>query len=233
MVALTQQQLGSLDNYIRQHFVAVLTDELRASYTTLLQPLPQPLTQRMVSRLIRHAETRYGLEQQTALATYLHYCCAIAPNFDQQPAIRKALNDPTRYPDDIPAQLADEISPWVWRYADEQADLTAWFDDSPTGIDDRCMARYAWALPIQAAKQTEADMKRQLTLAREQARTLQISDEDGLIAVMVCQELFGPSFTAQRQPRWLSTITNTQQLPPVLRSSSLRGCLELDCGIFI
>lgn len=233
MVALTAQQLDTLDRYVNQRFVATLAAELVAIYTTLLQPLPLPLVQRMVSRMIDHAETAYGIAQQNALTTYLHYCYAIGPNFDQQPAIRKALTDVTEYPDDIPSQLPDKISPKVWRLAEEQADLNAWFDNSPTGIADRCMARYAWALPAHASKQTEAEINSHLLLAREQARALKIADEDGLIAVMVCQRVLGPAFTTLHQPHWISPICDSRQLPVVLRSATLRGCLELDYGIFI
>lgn len=233
MVSLTASQLEALDRYVNQRFVSTLTDELCATYPMLLQPLPRPLAQRMVSHMIYYAETSFGIAQQVGLTTYLHYCCAISPSFDRQPAIRAALLDSSEYPDDVPSTLADKISPRVWRSAEEQADLNVWFENTPVGIDDRCVARYAWALPARASTQTEAYIKGHLALAREQSRSLHINDEDGLIAVMVSQELFGPAFTAQRQPHWIAAISDSQQLPAVLRSATLRGCLELDYGIFI
>ncbi len=235
MLTLSEQQLHLLDTQARTKFAALLTSQLQADYPELFQPLPPALAQRMVARKIDYAQDRYSIEFQSALTTYLHYCCAIAPNFDEQPDIQAMLDDLSHYPDDIPDLLADKASEDAWAEAEANAQRSGWFDNADeTQHNDHIAARTCWALATIATRQDHTQqfaddtaLTSFIAQAIQTARQQHITDTKGIIAFAVCQHVFGRQFYQQHATPWISSIFNDPAVLPSLRGFALVGCVEL------
>ncbi|MFZ6747630.1 hypothetical protein [Undibacterium sp. Ren11W] len=244
MITITFDQLRLLDSDIRHKFAVKLSTQLRADYTDLFAPLPPALTQRMVARKIDYAEERYEIHFQSALTTYLHYCCAIGPAFDTQSEIQSVLDDLSLYPDDIPDLLPDRVSDQGWEEADQQArknGKSAWFDATPKGLSDEVAARFCWAKHASnletlhqespTNETADADLTAYITKAMQAARTHQINDATGMAAFAFCMDVLGADFIRLHGKAWVPAVFHDTAILPVLRSATLVGCTELEWRI--
>ncbi|MFA5983573.1 MAG: hypothetical protein WC782_06125 [Methylococcaceae bacterium] len=235
MLTLTQHQLDQLDAEARSQFAALLTGQLQADYPALFQPLPQALAQRMVAHKIDYAEERYDIHFQSALTTYLHYCCAIGPKFDEQPEIQGMLDNLSHYPDDIPDLLADEASEAAWSEADDNARRSHWFGQDGSQLNGHIAARTCWALADIANKQSniqpitdDATLTNFIATAIQTARQQQITDAKGITAFAVCQHVFGKHFYQQQSKDWVALIFTDSSMLPWLRGTALALGVELE-----
>jgi hypothetical protein len=69
---------------------------------------------------------RYGFTKETSVAAYAALMFLVAPNFDEQPAIREALGDPKLSPDARIEKIFSLTKEADWDAAGERANPAAW-----------------------------------------------------------------------------------------------------------
>ena len=74
-----------------------------------------------VQRALQH-----GFRQETSVAAFAALMFLVAPNFDEQPAIRAALSMPGLTPDDCMEMLLSKTAEQDWEAAGAMADESAW-----------------------------------------------------------------------------------------------------------
>jgi len=231
MITLSPQQLNVLDSQVKEAFATKLTHTLIATYPALFTPLPVELAQRLVAAKISYAETRYQLRFQSALSTYLHYCCAIGARFDQQAEIQGLL-DGVDYPDDMPNRLADKVSEQAWDEAEQSASFQDWLDSTALNLHDKVTARYCWALAnTNDAIPTGPALGSFIRNSIRTAKQHHIVDESGCVAFAVCQTRLGKDFYSQQALPWVPIVFNDPEILPFLRGLTLAGCTELEWSL--
>lgn len=238
MINLTHRQIQALNADTRAKFAAILTAQLQKDYPELFAPLPFELAIRMVAGKIDYVGERYQIHFQSALATFLHFCCTIGPGFDHQGDIQTALDDLTQYPDDIPNQLPAIIRKQAWVDSERLSKRHHWFDSNKSDITDHIAARTCWALAeisrqryIAQLNSNDSDLTDFIAQSVQAAEKHEITDPKGITAFAVCQSLWGNEFYKQHQKPWIAPIFNDPAIKPWLRSSALAGSVELEWNI--
>ena len=250
MLKLDPGQMHLLDRRARERFRSLLSAQLRAAYPALWTPLPIALAERIVGARIDHAQERYDIHFQSALTTFLHYCCSFGAHFDRQPAIEAVLDDPTLFPDDIPDLLPARAGDAAWAAALHDARRSDWLDR--LAQPDRVAARYCWALheqqrrtstyPTEDRADDRADdraedpaeypaLREHIAASIAAAQQHRIGDDAGLAAFALCRTLLGREFDKGDGKPWVRPIFNDPAILPALRGATLAGCAELEWAL--
>jgi hypothetical protein len=94
-----------------------------------LRNLHRTVVADMVRVALRRAR-RYGIYDQRALAAFVALMFAVAPNFDQHPAVRAILRDSQSGADRAVLLLLARLSPDEWNDVRRSYDESAWMEAS-------------------------------------------------------------------------------------------------------
>lgn len=108
------------------HFVARLIEHLRAEHAITVLRYPPPLVEEMVWNGLARARS-YGIEWEAPLAAFIVLMFEFAPNFDEHPAARAVLRDPSLPANARVYALNDRLTDRHWEEMVEGCDMDAWF----------------------------------------------------------------------------------------------------------
>ena len=229
MLVVSETTQEALADYARPAFAARLREPLAARYADILARFPQNVQAQMVNHMLGRAEL-WGLKQQRSCLAFCEFMLKIAPNFDEEPEIRAALQRgaPTR--DMAIVSLPDDASEAAWGRAQmRRSNLPLFIPPELVGapILDQTVA----ALPVVLFDRPPQPSAR---VAVEQAlATVQNLGMRGLadapLVVCVCRAFWGPDF--MNQP-WGQVLLR-EHFPPELVLSALRLRLAQDYGRYV
>lgn len=125
MLLVRPDQLEEMEVAARHSLVQRIEGYLRTRHADCLAPFPPHVVPRMIERGIARAQ-RNGLTWQSSIALFVSTMFRIAPNFDEYPSIRGALQRGEGTADERMLALIDRIRPADWRGALKRYDLSAW-----------------------------------------------------------------------------------------------------------
>lgn len=137
MMTLRQAQMNAFQTAADDGFFRRCAAQLREKYPTLTDELTHELLGKMVGQGIARARA-HGFTWESSLFQFLELMLAIAPNFDEVPAIRDRLRDASGSEQDRMARLMDSTSFSEWQQAARGFDPGAWGIDvnqHPTLLD--------------------------------------------------------------------------------------------------
>lgn len=130
MIKLRSEQLDHMQQQDPERFVAQIAEHLRELHETTF---PDSTLQRMVKLGLARARS-HGLHSDAQLLAFVSLMYEIAPNFDQQPLIRRILED-TSQPIDVRWELlfddsAELLAAWDQADTGDFYDGTVWFPEA-------------------------------------------------------------------------------------------------------
>lgn len=88
-------------------------------------PVPEPELDERIRTGIRRAAA-YGISELAGIAAFVSLMFDIAPNFDEQPGIARALNNTSLHPNTRMSQLVLDTTEDDWQQAVVRYDPAAW-----------------------------------------------------------------------------------------------------------
>lgn len=228
MLSVSPQAQGALADMARPAFAARLREPLAAAYPTILSRFPPHVQARIIGNMLERAR-RWRLTGQAASLAFCELMLKIAPNFDEEPDLRRWLERGYPTPDRALTTLPDEAPEEAWERARRNRSVLGLFipvDLIGAPVLDQTVA----ALPLVLYDRPPQPSAR---IAVEQA--LPSVQEMGLrgladapLVVCVCRAMWGADFL--RQP-W-AVVVARERFPPELVLSALRLRLAQDNGRF-
>jgi hypothetical protein len=105
--------------------VSVVIEHLHRESRPLVERIPRPRLEAMIRGGLARARGR-GLASAPDLAAFVSLMFEIAPNFDDHPAIGRALDDPGGERDGRVPRLLAAVPDEAWREAEARYDAKAW-----------------------------------------------------------------------------------------------------------
>jgi hypothetical protein len=135
MLKIRSEQIEAFQPVADAQFVRRIVDHLRKRQSsavvrlpqgpTLIFRLPDALIHRMVQAGVARARS-YGLTWESSITGFVVLMFRVAPNFDQYPAINRALTDEHVAPDARIQKLLEVTTSSDWWEAKERYDPTVW-----------------------------------------------------------------------------------------------------------
>jgi hypothetical protein len=135
MLKIRSEQIEAFQPVADAQFVQRIVDYLRKRQSstvvrlpqgpTLIFRLPDALLRKMVQDGVSRARS-YGLTWESSITGFVVLMFRVAPNFDQHPAINRALTDEQMAPDARIQKLLEVTTSADWWEAKERYDPTVW-----------------------------------------------------------------------------------------------------------
>lgn len=125
MMTLRQAQMNAFQTAADDGFFRRCATQLREKYPALTVGLTNELLGKMVAQGITRARA-HGFSWESSSFQFLELMLAIAPNFDEVPAIRDRLRDVSGTEQDRMARLMDTTTFSEWQQAAREYDPGAW-----------------------------------------------------------------------------------------------------------
>lgn len=109
-------------------FVSLIVDHLQQESPELVRDLPVPELREMVANGLVRARG-HGLRADGDLMAFVSVMFETAPNFDEHPAIRRVLQDPSIPPNERLDAIFTRVPGRAWEEAEQRYDAGAWFPD--------------------------------------------------------------------------------------------------------
>ncbi len=133
MLIIRPEQLQRLDEYAEEEFIKSLMANVREVHGELVEDLDDKELYRFVKVAVARARS-HGLTYESSIGAFVGLMFEFAPNFDEQPAIRKMLSDERLPPDDRIDLVVEAASEQDWTEAELLYDDNAWLE--PNSNDD-------------------------------------------------------------------------------------------------
>lgn len=135
MISLRYDQVHQYLQQDEAAFVEAILREVRKAHPTWRQT--DAMLRDSIQVGIRRARGN-GLRSDKHLAEFVLIMCEVAPNFDQQPDIRRMLDDSRFTIEQRWENLFDDAFDSAWAEADQPAflDMNAWFDEPPKDLSE-------------------------------------------------------------------------------------------------
>jgi hypothetical protein len=116
VLQISKRSLAALEQSSLRGFAVRLTANLLEDYPDELGPYPKETRPRIVANMVDRARARWKLQSQEAITSYCELMLSVAPNFDEDPDIQRALRaEPD--PDSSIFQLTNVVHDRVWKHA--------------------------------------------------------------------------------------------------------------------
>jgi hypothetical protein len=125
MMTMRQPQMDAFQTVADEGFFRRCAAQLREKYPQLTHELTHELLGQMVEQGVARARA-HGFSWESALFQYLELMLAIAPNFDEVPAIHGRLHDASGTDLDRMVRLMDTTTFSEWQQAARDHDPGAW-----------------------------------------------------------------------------------------------------------
>lgn len=132
MLKIRDDQFGAFLPKEEQELVDFIVEHLYAEHRRYVAPLPPDDLRQMVVNGMRRARG-HGLDTAATLASFVALMFVIAPNFDEQPAIRAGLDDTSVPPDQRIDKMMERVPDSAWDEAERNYDADAWFAGASEG----------------------------------------------------------------------------------------------------
>ncbi len=128
MLRISKEQRDAFLLHDRKVFIEFMVEYLQEESPGLIDRIePEALREMIANGLARGRS--HGLKSAYVLASFISVMFSIAPNFDEQPDIRRALRDERVPEDQRMSQLFDTVPDRAWDEAEKQYDPNAWFPE--------------------------------------------------------------------------------------------------------
>ena len=125
LLSLTESQLLECAEAIERDLVKIVYWHLRGSHAKSVQFLSTETLQSRISYALDRAR-RYNLVSVSDMVGYVSLMFEVAPNFDEHPSVRQALEDPTAPPLAKMQYLSSQIPESVWQEVVLNFDRNFW-----------------------------------------------------------------------------------------------------------
>lgn len=125
MITVRQAQMNALQSAADEDFLRRCAEQLRERYPALTNELTNELLGKMVKQGIARARG-HGLTWESSLFQFLELMLAIAPGFDDVPAIHARLQDVSGTDLDRMARLMNNTTFSEWQQAAQEYYPGAW-----------------------------------------------------------------------------------------------------------
>lgn len=115
-----------------EEFIDFIIEHLQDESPELIYRIPHDTLREMIHNGLKRAKG-HGLSSPEDLTAFVSVMFEIAPNFDEQPDIRRVLRD-----ENVPANerfdsIFERVSDEAWEEADQNYDYEAWFPELKNG----------------------------------------------------------------------------------------------------
>jgi hypothetical protein len=135
MFTISREQLEPFGAAAEEGFERRLADHLRRNHhgvkvelpsgPTMVGQLPEPVLRGLIRAAVARGR-RYGLLNESSISAFVVLTFVVAPNFDDQPAIRRVLTDDNVAADWRVNRLWVQTSPRDWEEAKKGYDPGRW-----------------------------------------------------------------------------------------------------------
>jgi hypothetical protein len=101
---------------------------LHENHAEAIDRFPDDILREMVGNGVKRGRS-HGLTWESSLTHFVALMFEIAPNFDEHPAIRRVLHEPSVPPDERMDLLTEKVSGKEWEEARQSYDRNTWFPD--------------------------------------------------------------------------------------------------------
>ena len=130
MLRITERQNKAFLLANPDALVRLVQQELRENHRELVERLDPLSFHEMVVNAVARARRR-GLTDPEDLASFAVLSFVVAPNFDQHPRVRKALEQARGRTPPVMLDVVAAIPDDVWEEAGATYDAAAWFSEEP------------------------------------------------------------------------------------------------------
>jgi predicted nuclease with TOPRIM domain len=128
MLRISKKQMHAFLTGDESRFIAFLLTQLRRECRDLVRDIdPESLREMVVNGLVRARS--HGLNSATDLTAFVSIMFEIAPNFDEQPDIRRALQDESVPRESRFSVMLERVPEGAWEEAERNRRMEAWFPE--------------------------------------------------------------------------------------------------------
>lgn len=128
MFKVPRSQLDAMLQIDENSFVSFIIEHLGQESPELIDGISTETLREMVSNGLARGRS-HGLRNSGDLTAFVSVMFEIAPNFDEQPAIRRALGDETIPIDERFDSIFERVPDTAWTEAARDYDPDAWFPE--------------------------------------------------------------------------------------------------------
>ena len=128
MLEIRKEQSDAFLLNDEEKLVEFIIEHLQEESPELIDRIPADGLQEMVQNGLVRASS-HGLRSLENLTAFVSVMFEIAPNFDEQPEIKRMLCDPTFSPEERFDLIFDKVSEKAWEEAEQRYDHEAWFPE--------------------------------------------------------------------------------------------------------
>ncbi|MBI3683006.1 MAG: hypothetical protein HY235_21755 [Acidobacteria bacterium] len=122
---LRKEQLEAMRAASDKILIERIVKHLRSQCTAEVTGVSEEVLRKRVVGGVKRARS-YGMKWESSLMSFVVLMFHIAPNFDEQPNIRRALTDESRKPDERMQDIESCATTDDWKQAKAKADPKAW-----------------------------------------------------------------------------------------------------------
>jgi hypothetical protein len=131
MLVIRPEQMKRLEEYVEDNFIRSLALTVRDEHGDMVDHQNDDELRKLVRVAVARAR-RHGLMFESSISVFVGLMFEFAPNFDEQPSIRKILSDESLPPDDRIDVVLEVASEEDWAEAERLYNEYAWFDIDTT-----------------------------------------------------------------------------------------------------
>jgi hypothetical protein len=131
MIRISKDQMDRFLVHDEQAFIDFIAQHLREEIPELVDEFPADSLRSLIASGLARARGHEFVRPED-LTAFVSIMFEIAPNFDEQPEIRKVLRDQSIPTDQRMDALFKKVSPEAWEEADLNYDAEAWYPELKT-----------------------------------------------------------------------------------------------------
>ncbi|MGR8932081.1 MAG: hypothetical protein ACU836_15730 [Gammaproteobacteria bacterium] len=219
-----------MQRHQEENFLEILRQHVQQAYPAYAEVSPRIMT-RLIGFGVERARD-YGFTWQSTLGQFVYLMAAIAPNFDQHPALHAVLVNPAIPIEKRPGSLIQRLPAGVWTDAEATASTIGWFmirDEFHLPPAERISSALLNALP-DTAKIQSGDRLKRVEQSIRTAEALGFTAEDQQWVFVAASLHYGDCFVSDLA--WAKE-TFVPAFPLQTQISLLRVRMALDAGIWI
>lgn len=232
MLKIGPKQTRAFDAQVEAAFIGELREALAAKYRQMLPSFPPVIQDQIVRNMVGRA-ARWGIEWQSSTLLFCEWMLSIAANFDDQPEIRRVLEEAGPGVDSIAKSLPDHVPDEVWQAAESQALDLPFFTPAEkllAPLDQRVAHAIPVALHDLAARSNPSALGRE---SCDLAVRLGLGgSEDAPLVLAACGFLYGADFYRSKALSWTGDVFRPENSCRT-RVAMLKCRIAMDHGRYV
>lgn len=232
MLKISSQQWAIFERHAVESFAHELREALANKYPYILKRFPNEIQIKILSNMLGRAE-RWGITWRSSFSIFAELMLSIAPNFDEEPHIRKFLETHRHDMDRAIQGLYQKVPEQAWAAAEIAVEDLPLFV-APQLLNSTNIEQVAAAIPLVLWDHADAMNYQEIAgTALNYAKTLGLGGiMDAPLAIIAWRFLYGADFRDSNIHPWLDDIFNHQRLPREV-VAMLKFRIALDHGRLI